>query len=56
MNAPPPPPIETAAADPESSNRCPETRLAVPECSCESCLTRLMRTHAPSLLEAPDPA
>lgn len=47
MNAPAP----INSADPQSVNAklCPSTQLAVPECSCQSCLTRLMQAYAPAL-------
>jgi hypothetical protein len=30
---------------------CPNTGISTPECSCRECLTALLRTHMPSLLE-----
>jgi hypothetical protein len=48
MNAPPPinaPERETAVA-----TRCAGTQLAVPECSCASCLERLIQAHAPAIV------
>jgi hypothetical protein len=51
MNASPPP---IDSADPQSVNAslCSATQLAVPECSCQDCLTRLMQAYAPPLLAA----
>ncbi len=50
MNAPSPPPIDTAELDTTLSNRCQSTQLAVPECSCQTCITQLMQAYAPELL------
>ena len=50
MNAPPPPPINSANRRPATAVSCANTRLAVPECSCLDCLERLIRAHAPALL------
>jgi hypothetical protein len=53
MNAPPPPaPIDYAMRRPGQGGRCPTTQLTVPECSCQSCLTELMRAHAPAAIAA----
>ena len=30
---------------------CPNTGISTPECSCRACLTALLQTHMPSLLE-----
>ena len=30
--------------------RCPHTKLTIPECSCASCCRRLIRRYAPHLL------
>ena len=37
---------------------CPETGLAVPECSCKRCLETMLREFSPDLLtgESPSPA
>lgn len=34
--------------------RCPNTELAIPECSCSKCLEDLVRRAAPALLERQD--
>lgn len=31
--------------------KCPNTRLTIPECSCERCLEEQIRRAAPALLE-----
>jgi phosphoribosyl 1,2-cyclic phosphodiesterase len=31
--------------------RCPETGLAVPECSCKRCLETMLREFSPDLIE-----
>jgi hypothetical protein len=48
MNAPPP--IDDAERETALSTRCLSTQLAVPECSCTSCLERLIQAHAPAVL------
>jgi hypothetical protein len=48
MNAPPT--IDATARETALSARCLGTQLAVPECSCASCLERLIQTHAPAVL------
>jgi hypothetical protein len=34
--------------------KCPNTRLTIPECSCERCLEEQIRRAAPALLEQKD--
>jgi hypothetical protein len=35
----------------KKNRRCPNTGLAVPECSCRRCCVELLRRHAPELAE-----
>jgi hypothetical protein len=38
------------ASDGAPQPRCPDTGLAVPECSCTGCLEAMLREHRPTLL------
>jgi hypothetical protein len=42
--------LRVVATDAGGKPTCPQTGLAVPECSCDHCLEAMVREHRPALL------